>query len=78
MRRKAKTIAKSGGYTKKGNKISEKELYIRYSKHGQQKGNFLTYVGNANKEYEEAELIEHVSNRHMAMIRRALKHSSGR
>lgn len=45
MYRKIKSIAKSQGVTKKGNKISAKELYRLYSIYGKDigKGNFITY-----------------------------------
>lgn len=49
MRRKAKTIVRSGGYTKKGKHISKKNLYIQYSERGafSKKGNFLSYAHRA-------------------------------
>lgn len=77
MRRKAKTIAKSGGYTKQGNHISKKNLYMKYSVRGAagKPGNFLTYVNSAqdSDRFGKNEKIEVVSNRNMQKIRKFLK-----
>lgn len=77
MRRKAKTIAKSGGYTRQGNHISKKELYKKYSVRGSvgKPGNFLTYVNSAqaSKRFGKNEEIGIVSKRNMQKIRKFLK-----
>ena len=85
MYRKAKTIVRSGGYTKKGNRISCKELYRLYSCKGnkgkedggrkKEKGNFLTYVERAARPelFGENELIKRDTRRHMQKIKKALK-----
>ena len=77
MRRKAQTIAKSGGYTSKNNRISKKNLYMNYSLKGatSKKGNFLTYVNHAQEfdRFGPNEPISLVSIRNMAKIRRFLK-----
>ncbi len=77
MRRKAKTIAKSGGYTKYRNHISKKNLYMKYSVRGatSEQGNFLTYVNHAQepKRFGEGERIGIVSERNMQKIRSFLK-----
>lgn len=46
MYSKAKTIAKSGGYSYRGRKISKKNLYKRYSIRGAfgRRGNYISYV----------------------------------
>lgn len=77
MRKKAKTIAKSGGYTKRGNHISKKNLYMKYSVRGSTRkpGNFLTYVNSAQtpERFGEDERIGIVSKRNMQKIRKFLK-----
>ena len=77
MRKKAKTIAKSGGYTKRGNHISKKNLYMKYSVRGSTRkpGNFLTYVNSAQtpERFGEDERIGIVSKRSMQKIRKFLK-----
>lgn len=77
MRHKAKTIAKSNGYTKNGNRISKKNLYIKYSVRGatNKSGNFLTYVNRAqeSRRFGEDEQIAVVSKRNMEKIRKFLK-----
>lgn len=77
MRKKAKTLARSGGYTKRGNHISKKNLYMRYSVRGSasKPGNFLTYVKNAQMpaRFGENERIGIVSERNMQKIRKFLK-----
>lgn len=90
MNRKAKTIYKNGGYTKKGNRISGKVLYDRYSIKGafaerekpkppqsrgekRRKGNFLTYVLRAKREYGKGNLQEQITKRHLMKIRKAIK-----
>lgn len=77
MRKKAKTIAKNGGYTKRGNHISKKNLYMKYSVRGSTRkpGNFLTYVTSAQapERFGEDERIGIVSKRNMQKIRKFLK-----
>ena len=77
MRRKAKTIPKSGGYTKKGNHISKKSLYMRYSIRGAagKPGNFFTYVNRAQDKdcFGKSENIGIISERNMQKIQKFLK-----
>ena len=77
LRKKAKTISKSGGYTKRGNHISKKNLYMKYSVRGStgKPGNFLTYVNSAQTpdRFGENERIGIVSKRNMQKIRKFLK-----
>ena len=77
--RKAKTITRNGGFTPSGKKISGKNLYERYSIKGANsaRGNFLTYVNRAKKEYGKDELIDRDTKRHMQKIRKALRLSKG-
>lgn len=77
MRKKAKTIAKSGGYTKCGKPVSRKNLYKRYSVRGSagKPGNFLTYVNSAqtSERFGKNEQIGIISKRNMQKIRKFLK-----
>lgn len=75
MYRKAHNIAKMGGYTPAGKRISCKNLYMIYSRKGAKKGpgNFLTYVDRAAAEYGPNEPIKRDTRRHMQKIRKALK-----
>ncbi len=77
MRRKAKTIARSGGYTATGKHISMKNLYMRYSIKGakEKPGNFLTYVRRAQgaSKFGRDEHIGVILERNMAKIRGFLK-----
>ena len=83
MYKKAKTIVRNGGYTKKGNRISCKELYRLYSYKGNKKGdkrerrsgNFLSYIErSASPElFGNNELIKRDTRRHMQKIRKVLK-----
>ena len=77
MRKKAKTIVTSGGYTKQGNHISKKNLYRKYSVRGStsQPGNFLTYVNSAqtSERFGKNERIGVISKRNMQKIRKFLK-----
>ncbi len=79
MRRKAKTIVKSGGYTKHKNRISKKNLYMKYSVRGakHKHGNFLTYVYRAQEpeQFGPNENISFITKRNMAKIRKFLKKS---
>ena len=74
MYRKAKNIAKAGGYTPAGKHISCENLYRRYSERGAdgKPGNFLTYVSRAEREYGSNEAITRDTKRHMQKIRKAL------
>ena len=78
--RKAKTITRNGGMTPGGRKISGRNLYERYSIKGanSKRGNFLTYVNRAKREYGNDELIDRDTKRHMQKIRKALRQSTGR
>lgn len=75
MYRKLKTINKNNGHTKKGNKISSKKLYIKYSEKGADdgKGNFLTYVKRAEKIFGNNESIKRDTKNHMKKIKDKLK-----
>ena len=77
MYRKAKYIAKSGGYTPTGKHISNENLYRRYSERGAngKPGNFLTYVARADKHFGPHEVITRDTKRHMQKIRKALNNS---
>ena len=74
-RRKAKTISKGGRYTKNGNQISMKNLYIKYSERGAytKKGNFLSYVYRSEEEFGNDEFIHLIPKRNMFKIRKFLK-----
>ena len=74
MYRKARNIAKMGGYTPDGKRITGKNLYMTYSRKGAGKGsgNFLTYVDRAATEYGPSEPIKRDTRRHMQKIRKAL------
>ncbi len=74
MYRKLKTIEKSKGITKKGNKISNKNLYDKYSIRGafKEKGNFITYIKRAEEVFGKNELVNRVANNHMKQIRKRL------
>lgn len=81
MRKKAKTIVRSGGYTKYGNHISKENLYARYSVRGAagERGNFLTYVNNAQApgRFGPNEGIGIVAKRNMQKVRQFLKKDYG-
>ncbi|MCL2587924.1 MAG: reverse transcriptase domain-containing protein [Oscillospiraceae bacterium] len=74
VRRKAKTIAQSGGRTKKGKQISSRNLYMKYSIRGaySENGNFLSYVHRAEDEFKN-EAVGLINQRHMRQIRKFLK-----
>ena len=74
MYRKAKTIAKSGGYTSTGKHISNKNLYMCYSERGahSRKGNFFTYVEHTEEVFGENELLRRDVKNHMSKIRHAI------
>ncbi len=85
MNRKARTIAKNGGYTRKGKHISCVNLYKKYSHYGakvvpgKSTGNYLTYVEKSanifdlKKDNGDSDTIHRDTRRHMAKIRKALK-----
>lgn len=79
MRRKARSIAKQGGYTAGGKHISGRKLYESYSEKGSKagKGNFLTYVNRAAEVFGEDEAIRRDTARHMQKIRKVLKEHKG-
>ncbi|MCI8618883.1 MAG: hypothetical protein HFG44_02270 [Oscillospiraceae bacterium] len=74
MYRKARNIAKMGGYTPEGKRITGVNLYMTYSRKGAKKGpgNFLTYVNRAASEYGPNEPIKRDTRKHMQKIRKAL------
>lgn len=74
MYRKARNIAKMGGYTPDGKRITCENLYMTYSRKGAKKGsgNFLTYVDRAAAEYGPDEPIKRDTRSHMQKIRKAL------
>ena len=77
MYRKLKHIVRNNGVTKKGKRISPKNVYIKYSIKGANikkdgnKGNFITYVKRAEKIWGN-EPIGRSTKRHMLKIRREL------
>ncbi len=75
MYRKAKTIAKSGGYSYRGRKISKKNLYKGYSIRGAfgGRGNYISYVERAKHIFGPNEAIDRDIRRHMQKINKALK-----
>lgn len=75
MYRKARNIAKMGGYTPDGKRITCRNLYMTYSRKGAKKGpgNFLAYVDRAAAEYGPDEPIKRDTRRHMQKIRKTLK-----
>ncbi|MCR4436832.1 MAG: reverse transcriptase/maturase family protein [Clostridiales bacterium] len=74
MYRKLKTIIKSNGVTKKGNKISCKNIYEKYSIKGiyKGKGNFISYVKRAEMIFGKGEAINRATKKHMRKIRQKL------
>lgn len=75
MYSKAKTIAKSGGYSCKGKRISKKNLYKGYSIRGAfcKRGNFISYVERSKGVFGKNEAIDRDTRRHMQKIARFLK-----
>lgn len=77
MRRKAKTIVQSNGYTRFGRRISKKNLYNIYSVRGadNKPGNFLTYVKRAQspQRFGKNAKMQLILNRNLAKIRGFLK-----
>lgn len=75
MYRKAKSIAKLGGVTPDGRRITGRNLYMSYSRKGSKTGhgNFLTYVDRAAAEYGPHESIKKDTRKHMQKIRRTLR-----
>lgn len=74
MYRKIKTITQNDGYTKTGKRISCQNLYEKYSYKGAAgpKGNFLSYVARAKKEFGCSEAIDRSTKYHMQKIRKRL------
>jgi hypothetical protein len=74
MYRKLNNIVKSKGVTKKGNIISCKELYEKYTIKGidSKKGNFLSYVNRAKGIWDPNEKIERGTKYHLQKIRKRL------
>jgi hypothetical protein len=85
MYRKTKTIIFQDGKSKYGNRISNTELYKRYSIRGVQGNyksknkkperirNFISYVLRAEKVYYDEPEIHKLRKRHMSKIRKQLK-----
>ena len=75
MYRKAKSIAKLGGVTPGGRRITGRNLYMSYSRKGSKSGhgNFLTYVDRAAAEYGPNESIKKDTRKHMQKISTALR-----
>ena len=75
MYRKLNTIVKSKGYTPKGNKISNRNLYMKYSQKGANvdKGNFITYVQRCESVFGKNEAVARSTKQHMQKIRKKLK-----
>jgi len=74
MYRKAKTIAKNGGYTAKGKHISGRNLYQRYSIKGAygKNGNYISYVLRAKRIFGDNEAVDRDIKNHMQKIRKAI------
>ncbi len=74
MYRKAKTIAKNGGYTARGKHISGRNLYQRYSIKGAygKNGNYISYVLRAKRIFGDNEAIDRDIKNHMQKIRKAI------
>lgn len=72
--RKLKTVVKSSGITKNGNRVSCKNVYLKYSVKGASldDGNFITYVRKAERIFKNEKAVAHVSRRHMQKIRKQL------
>lgn len=72
--RKLKTVVKSSGVTKRGNRISCKNVYLKYSIKGAavSDGNFITYVKKAERIFRNEKAVALVSKRHMQKIRKQL------
>ena len=74
MYSKAKTIAKNGGYSYKGRRISKKNLYKGYSIRGAfcKRGNFISYVERSKGVFGNNEAIDRDTKRHMQKINKVL------
>lgn len=72
--RKLKTIVNHNGVTKNGHRISNRNLYEKYSIKGAGlgKGNFITYVKRAEQIFEGEKAIGNVTRKHMQKIRKRL------
>lgn len=75
MYRKAKTISQNAGYSYKGNRISKRNLYKKYSIRGAygKPGNFLSYVERSKKVFGNSECIDRDTKRHMQKIKKAIR-----
>lgn len=78
MYRKAKTIAKNHGYNKYGKKISNENIYKRYSFKGayEKPGNFITYVKRAQRHFDGQKSINRSTANHMQKIKKAINKRS--
>jgi len=74
MYRKLKTIINNDGYTKNGNKISCRNLYLKYTCKGanEGKGNFMTYIQRCESVFGKDEAITRSTKRHMQKIKKRL------
>lgn len=74
MRRKGKTIARSRGISPKGNHISNRNIYEKYSERGKygKHGNFLTYIERADGIFRHEPYITRDTKRHMQKIRNVI------
>ncbi|ASJ52491.1 hypothetical protein BP422_02375 [Brevibacillus formosus] len=72
--RKIKTIIKNNGVTKKGKRISSKNVYLKYSIKGSKKGkgNFITYVKRVEQIFSNEKGVAQISRKHMQKIRKQL------
>ncbi|WP_341280215.1 reverse transcriptase/maturase family protein [Paenibacillus sp. FSL H8-0537] len=77
--RKIRTVTKNKGVTKKGERLSCKNLYSTYSIKGaflgnnHEDGNFITYAKRAESIFYDEPAVALVSKRHMQKIRKKLK-----
>lgn len=77
--RKLRTIVRSEGVTKNGNRVSCQNIYKKYSIKGasvgqkHRDGNFITYVMKAERVFKDEKAVALIRQRHMQKIRRQLK-----
>lgn len=76
--RKARTIIRQNGRTRKGNRISFHVLYKNYSRKGAARnninqGNFITYVQRARRVFPPTDRIDQSTRNHMKKIHRLLR-----
>ena len=82
--RKLRTVVQSNGVTKKGNRVSCRNIYKKYSVKGasvgqrHQDGNFITYVMKAERIFKGEKTVALIRQRHMQKIRRQLKKVTGK